>query len=90
MRKGKTLTAATLAALMASTSVASAGSLGNGEVFSADTSNTVVNMSAEEMAATQGDAIISGTVAAISGCAASTVCAGAVGVVVGGAIVWAT
>jgi hypothetical protein len=55
MRTTKTLTAATLAALMASTSVASAGNLGNGDVFAADTSNTVVNMTADEMKATQGE-----------------------------------
>lgn len=68
MATRKTLTAATLAALMASTSVASAGQVGDGAVFSSDSGNTVVNMTADEMQATQGEFVFTAatTFAAVS------------------------
>jgi len=49
------LTAGTLVALMASTSVASAGQVGDGAVFAEDESNTAIKMSHQEMVATQGE-----------------------------------
>jgi len=51
----KKLTAGTLVALMASTSVASAGQVGDGAVFAEDESNTAITMSDQEMVATRGE-----------------------------------
>ncbi len=55
MYSKKSLTAAALAALMASTSVASAAPAGTSDVFAPSNDNTVVNMTQNEMANTQGE-----------------------------------
>jgi ribosomal protein S4E len=55
----KALTAASLAALMAGTNVASAGELSNG-VFSESQENTVVSMTDQEMQTTQGQFVCGG------------------------------
>ncbi len=72
----KRVTAAALATLMASTSVASAAPAGN-DVFTADRDNTVVNMTQTEMANTRGEFMCGGW--CMVGIGAYTLGAGAAG-----------